>query len=32
LGVEPMMGVVYGLVASSFPLSLWVLRHQQKHA
>jgi len=31
LGVEPIMGVVYGLVASSVPLSLWVVRHQQKH-
>lgn len=31
LGVEPIMGLVYGLVASSVPLSLWVLRYQQKH-
>jgi len=31
LGVEPIMGLVYGLVASSIPLSLWVMRYQQKH-
>ena len=31
LGVEPLMGLVYGLVASSVPISLWVMRHQQKH-
>ena len=31
LGVEPLMGAVYGLVASSVPVSLWVLRYQQKH-
>lgn len=31
IGVEPIIGLVYGLVASSVPLSLWVLRHQQKH-
>jgi hypothetical protein len=31
LGVEPIIGVVYGLVASSVPLSLWVLRYQQRH-
>ncbi|MDZ7688697.1 MAG: hypothetical protein U5J64_08265 [Halobacteriales archaeon] len=29
--VEPLMGAVYGLVAASFPLSLWVMRYQQKH-
>lgn len=31
LGVEPILGVAYGLVAASVPLSLWVLRHQMKH-
>lgn len=31
LGVEPIMGLVYGLVASSVPLLLWVLRHWHKH-
>jgi zinc transporter ZupT len=31
LGVEPLMGAVYGLVASSVPVSLWVMRYQQKH-
>lgn len=30
LGVEPLVGVAIGLVAASFPLSLWVMRHQQK--
>lgn len=27
LGFEPIMGGVYGLVAASFPLSAWVMRH-----
>jgi hypothetical protein len=31
IDVEPLMGAVYGLVASSLPLSLWVMRYQQKH-
>jgi hypothetical protein len=30
LGVEPLMGAVYGLVAASIPTSLWVMRHAQK--
>jgi hypothetical protein len=30
LGVEPLIGVVYGLVAASVPTSLWVMRHAQK--
>ena len=29
-GVEPIMGVLYGLVAASLPLSLWVMRHAQQ--
>ena len=28
-GLEPIMGVLYGLVAASIPLSLWVVRHAQ---
>lgn len=27
LGIEPLMGGVYGLVAASLPLSFWVMRH-----
>jgi len=26
-GVDPIMGVLYGLVAASIPLSLWVVRY-----
>lgn len=28
-GVEPLMGGVYGLIAASFPLSLWIMRRAQ---
>ncbi len=28
-GVDPLMGGVYGLVAASLPLSLWVIRHAE---
>ena len=31
LGVEPLMGGVYGLIAASLPLSFWVLRHSKNH-
>lgn len=31
LGVEPIIGLAYGLVAASVPLSLWVMRYSQKH-
>ncbi|MCL9818125.1 hypothetical protein [Natronocalculus amylovorans] len=31
LGVEPLIGILYGLVAGSLPLSLWILRYQQQH-
>lgn len=27
LGIEPLIGGVYGLVAGSLPLSFWVMRH-----
>lgn len=27
LGIEPLIGGVYGLVAASLPLSFWVMRH-----
>lgn len=30
-GIDPSMGVAYGLVAASMPLSLWVMRYSQKH-
>lgn len=30
LGVEPLMGGVYGLVVASAPLSMWVMRHAQQ--
>lgn len=26
-GVDPFMGLVYGLVAASFPVSAWVMRY-----
>jgi len=29
-GVDPLMGVLYGLVAASMPLSLWVMRYAQQ--
>ncbi len=28
-GVEPILGGVYGLVAASFPISTWIMRHAQ---
>lgn len=30
LGVEPLMGGVYGLVAASIPMSMWIKRYNQK--
>ncbi|RZH66885.1 hypothetical protein [Natrinema altunense] len=27
LDIDPLMGGVYGLIAASFPLSMWVLRY-----
>lgn len=30
-GIDPIIGIAYGLVAASIPLGLWVMRHQQKH-
>ena len=27
LGADPLIGGVYGLVAASLPMSLWVMRH-----
>lgn len=32
LGVDPIMGAVFGLVAASIPMSLWITRYSQKHA
>lgn len=29
-GVDPLRGVLYGLVAASLPLSLWVMRYAQQ--
>jgi len=31
-GVEPIMGIAYGLVAASVPTGLWVMRYQQKQS
>jgi len=28
-GVDPFMGLVYGLVAASFPVSAWLMRYAQ---
>nr|WP_227356820.1 hypothetical protein [Haladaptatus salinisoli] len=30
--VEPILGGVYGLIAASFPLSTWAMRHAQTRA
>ena len=30
LGVDPIIGIGYGLVAASFPVSAWVMRHAQR--
>jgi hypothetical protein len=30
LGVDPLVGAVYGLVAASLPTSFWVMRNAQR--
>ncbi|WP_276255981.1 hypothetical protein [Halomontanus rarus] len=32
LGIEPIMGAVYGLVAASIPMSMWIMRYSQQQA
>jgi uncharacterized membrane protein len=31
-GIEPILGLAYGLVIASFPVSAWVLRHAQQQS
>ncbi|RQG91819.1 hypothetical protein [Natrarchaeobius chitinivorans] len=30
--VTPLMGGVYGLIAASMPMSLWIMHYQRTHA
>ncbi|RQG98342.1 hypothetical protein [Natrarchaeobius oligotrophus] len=30
--VDPILGGVYGLIAASMPLSMWIVRYQRAHS